>query len=82
MLWKWNIEDNSVDCIHVCRGHERSLECVSVNRNSTLMATGGWDTLLKIWTTCKLLGFLKKQMQIKFSRLFKFYFTVLIFSYA
>ncbi|XP_034242429.1 ribosome biogenesis protein WDR12 homolog [Thrips palmi] len=51
MLWKWNIEENSVDCIHVCRGHERSLECVSVNHNSTLMATGGWDTLLKIWTT-------------------------------
>lgn len=51
MLWKWNIEDNSVDCIHVCRGHERSLECVSVNHNATLMATGGWDTLLKVWTT-------------------------------
>lgn len=51
MLWKWNVEENSVDCIHVCRGHERSLECVSVNQNSSLMATGGWDTLLKIWTT-------------------------------
>lgn len=51
MLWKWSVEENSVDCIHVCRGHERSLECVAVNEKSTHMATGGWDTLLKIWTT-------------------------------
>lgn len=53
IIWDWNITENSVDCIHVCRGHERGLECVSVNNDKTMMATGAWDTMLKIWSTCK-----------------------------
>lgn len=42
---------NSVDCIHVCRGHERGLEAVNINYDKTIMATGAWDTMLKIWST-------------------------------
>nr|CAD7438625.1 unnamed protein product [Timema bartmani] len=49
MLWDWNVASNAVECIHVCRGHERGLECVGVNSTGVLMATGGWDTMLKIW---------------------------------
>ncbi|XP_043524232.1 ribosome biogenesis protein WDR12 homolog [Frieseomelitta varia] len=51
IIWDWNITKNSVDCIHVCRGHERGLEAVNVNYDKTVMATGGWDTMLKIWST-------------------------------
>ncbi|XP_033335271.2 ribosome biogenesis protein WDR12 homolog [Megalopta genalis] len=51
IIWDWNIAENSVDCIHVCRGHERGLEAVSVNYDSTLLATGSWDTMVKIWST-------------------------------
>lgn len=51
IVWDWNFMENSVDCIHVCRGHERGLEAVSVNYDKTLMATGAWDTMLKIWST-------------------------------
>lgn len=50
MLWEWNIISNAVECVHVCRGHERGLECVGVSPNGLLMATGSWDTLLKIWS--------------------------------
>lgn len=51
IIWDWNIKTNSVDCIHVCKGHERGLEAVSVNNEKSLMATGSWDTMLKIWST-------------------------------
>uniref|UniRef100_A0A8D8WHQ6 Ribosome biogenesis protein WDR12 homolog n=1 Tax=Cacopsylla melanoneura TaxID=428564 RepID=A0A8D8WHQ6_9HEMI len=50
MLWEWKIESNSIECIHVCRGHERGLEAVTVSENRQQFATGGWDTLLKIWS--------------------------------
>ncbi|GLH12260.1 Ribosome biogenesis protein WDR12 homolog [Gryllus bimaculatus] len=39
MLWEWNITSNAVECVHVCRGHERGLECVGVSPNGHLMAT-------------------------------------------
>lgn len=55
IIWQWNIATNSVECIHICRGHEQSLETVGVSLNSSEMATGSWDTMLKIWSTCKLI---------------------------
>lgn len=51
IIWDWNITTNSVDCIHICKGHERGLEAVGVNETGSLMATGSWDTMLKIWST-------------------------------
>jgi hypothetical protein len=33
-------------------------EAVGVNALSNLMATGSWDTMLKIWSTCKFLHLL------------------------
>ncbi|XP_011502838.1 PREDICTED: ribosome biogenesis protein WDR12 homolog isoform X1 [Ceratosolen solmsi marchali] len=51
ILWKWNVESNSVETVHICKGHERGLEAVGVNSLSNLMATGSWDTMLKIWST-------------------------------
>ena len=50
MLWEWNVSTNAVECIHVCRGHERGLECVGISPCKSRMATGGWDTRLKIWS--------------------------------
>uniref|UniRef100_A0A1A9UMI4 Ribosome biogenesis protein WDR12 homolog n=1 Tax=Glossina austeni TaxID=7395 RepID=A0A1A9UMI4_GLOAU len=51
MLWDWSIENNSVECISVCKGHERGIDCVGVSPNRKRFATGSWDTLLKIWST-------------------------------
>lgn len=51
MLWEWNVVANSVECVHVCKGHERGVGCVAVNPSKTQMATGSMDTMLKIWST-------------------------------
>ncbi|KAG7208945.1 hypothetical protein KM043_015121 [Ampulex compressa] len=51
IIWDWNIEKNSVECIHVCKGHERGLEALGISNEKTLMATGSWDATLKIWST-------------------------------
>lgn len=50
IIWDWNITENSVSSVYVCRGHERGVEAVSVNHDKSLMATGSWDTMLKIWS--------------------------------
>ncbi|KAK2717707.1 hypothetical protein QYM36_006476, partial [Artemia franciscana] len=51
MQWKIDLEKLSVDCVTIGKGHERSVECVSVDPTRTLIASGSWDTYLKIWTT-------------------------------
>lgn len=34
----------------VLRGHERGIDSVGVSPNSLRLATGGWDTNLKLWS--------------------------------
>ncbi|XP_043282910.1 ribosome biogenesis protein WDR12 homolog [Venturia canescens] len=51
IIWNWNIANNSVDHVHICRGHSQSLEAVSVSYDGSTMATGSWDTMIKIWST-------------------------------
>lgn len=50
MLWDWKIESNSVECVSVCKGHERGVDGVDVSPNQQRFATGSWDTMLKIWS--------------------------------
>lgn len=50
MLWQWNIAANTVRCAFVCKGHERGIDAVAVNAAGRLMATGSWDTMLKVWS--------------------------------
>lgn len=50
MIWEWNIETNSVDCIYVCKGHERGIDSLAVSPSRKLLASGSWDTMLKIWS--------------------------------
>lgn len=49
MLWKLDLSTESVECVHIGRGHERSIECVGVDTHASFLATGGWDNMLKIW---------------------------------
>uniref|UniRef100_A0A336M4V3 Ribosome biogenesis protein WDR12 homolog n=1 Tax=Culicoides sonorensis TaxID=179676 RepID=A0A336M4V3_CULSO len=50
MIWEWNIRHNSVECVQICKGHERGIDCIDVSSNKEKLATGSWDTLLKIWS--------------------------------
>lgn len=50
MIWEWNVETNAVNCVYVCKGHERGIDAIAVNPSSQLMATGSWDTMLKVWS--------------------------------
>lgn len=56
MIWRWDIVNNSAECISICKGHERGVDCVDVNQSSNKLATGSWDTLLKIWCIENLLN--------------------------
>lgn len=51
MIWEWNIETNAVDCIYVCKGHERGVDSLATSPSSKLLASGSWDTMLKIWSS-------------------------------
>lgn len=51
MIWQWNIGTNSVECISVCKGHERAIDSIDVSPNGQRFATGSWDTMLKVWST-------------------------------
>lgn len=50
VIWKWNQQTNAVECIHVCRGHARSVDCVDVSICKRKFATGSYDHMLKIWS--------------------------------
>lgn len=53
MLWHWDVQSNKAECRQVCRGHERGVDCVAVSPNGDTLATGSWDTMLKLWSACK-----------------------------
>lgn len=51
MIWEWDLAGNSVECVHVCKGHERGIDALVVSPQGNRMATGSWDTLVKVWST-------------------------------
>lgn len=51
LIWNWNISKNTYEILVTCRGHERSVDCIDVNSKGNRLASGSWDTLLKIWST-------------------------------
>ncbi|ODN01974.1 Ribosome biogenesis protein WDR12 [Orchesella cincta] len=50
MIWEWDLSNNNVSCKWICKGHERSVECIKPDRHATHLASGSWDGQLKIWT--------------------------------
>ncbi|ELT91178.1 hypothetical protein CAPTEDRAFT_178717 [Capitella teleta] len=50
LVWRWNQQTNSLDCVHSCRGHAGSVDTVTVSPNGQRFCTGSWDKLLKIWS--------------------------------
>ncbi|XP_060081166.1 ribosome biogenesis protein WDR12 homolog [Ylistrum balloti] len=50
LMWSWNSETGTVDCINVCRGHAGSVDCLAVNLSKTMFSSGSWDGRLKLWS--------------------------------
>lgn len=50
MLWSWDVVANTARCLFVCRGHERGVDSIAANKAGLLLATGSWDTMLKVWS--------------------------------
>eukprot|EP00095_Tigriopus_kingsejongensis_P004479 snap_masked-scaffold168_size293125-processed-gene-1.48 protein:Tk04479 transcript:snap_masked-scaffold168_size293125-processed-gene-1.48-mRNA-1 annotation:"hypothetical protein DAPPUDRAFT_323838" len=50
MLYQWNVATNAVDAMNVCKGHERSVDCLAVDMNRSFIASGSFDTNLKVWS--------------------------------
>ncbi|XP_044750954.1 ribosome biogenesis protein WDR12 homolog [Coccinella septempunctata] len=50
VLWSWEEGTTKAKSVFVLKGHSRGIECVDVSPNTEKLATGGWDTTLKIWS--------------------------------
>jgi ribosome biogenesis protein YTM1 len=47
-IWKWSGQNEAaVQCLNVCKGHTRTVNCVDVNVD--LIASGSMDCHLKVW---------------------------------
>jgi len=49
---RWNKETNSIEVVNTCKGHERSVECISVwngNGSNRVFASGSFDNTIKLW---------------------------------
>jgi ribosome biogenesis protein YTM1 len=49
MIWEWDLQKKT-DCLFVCKGHERAIDCLDVSPDGRRLASGSWDNLLKIWS--------------------------------
>lgn len=49
----WEIEETNnkgePECVHVCRGHAGSVNCLATNTKVQKFASGSWDKTIKIW---------------------------------
>ena len=49
IAYRWDVNANSIECVNACKGHERSVDCIAVDNSKSLLASGSYDTHLKIW---------------------------------
>jgi len=49
VIWEYNPEDHSSQCMHICKGHTKSVDCLAINPSCTKFASGSWDKMVKIW---------------------------------
>ena len=50
ILHKYCNESNTIEGMNIGKGHARSVDCVAVDPTKQYIATGSFDTNLKIWS--------------------------------
>ena len=50
LIWEWDLSSNVVSCKWICKGHERSVESLRADPSASMIATGSWDGMLKVWS--------------------------------
>ena len=50
-MMRWEESSNCVTTVNTCRGHQRSVDTVSVAPDQNSFATGSWDTTVKVWSS-------------------------------
>uniref|UniRef100_A0A915HYT4 NLE domain-containing protein n=1 Tax=Romanomermis culicivorax TaxID=13658 RepID=A0A915HYT4_ROMCU len=51
MMWSFDEKTNKTICKVVGRGHMRSVECLCSNEDGSKLASGSFDSYIKIWNT-------------------------------
>jgi len=51
LIWEYNPIDMTSNCVHICKGHTRSVDCLAINPSTTQFASGSWDKMIKIWNS-------------------------------
>ncbi|CAG9863578.1 unnamed protein product [Phyllotreta striolata] len=51
IIWSYEDGTDSAAPKALLRGHERGIDSLGVSPNTARLATGGWDTNLKLWST-------------------------------
>eukprot|EP00795_Rhopilema_esculentum_P014146 gene14146-5146_t len=49
-LFKWSEGGDSCECIHVCKGHAGSVDCIGFSPERQKFCSGSWDKMIKIWS--------------------------------
>ena len=51
LIWQFQSETDMCKCVHICRGHAGSVDCLAVQPSTLKFASGSWDKMIKIWET-------------------------------
>jgi len=49
LIWQFNPSDSTSSCVHICKGHTRSVDCLALQPSGKKFASGSWDKMIKIW---------------------------------
>lgn len=50
IIWDLNTTEGKVRPAVCCKGHSKSVECVAVRKDNNVIASGGWDSAVKVWS--------------------------------
>jgi len=50
IVWDVNTVEGTLKPQICCKGHSKSVECVAIRKDDVMMASGSWDSSVKIWS--------------------------------